>query len=331
MRCASSRRAGGVSGPHRRAQSRRVRARSPSRRDQPSGARRRRARARSARCTPTSPFEARRLGAAMVARNIARDARERSSPTSPATGVRLIYCWRGGQRSRALAHVLNEVGWRAMQLDGGYRAYRRHVVAQLDTLPPRFDFVVVCGLTGSGKSRLHRSAAMRRRADARPRSARAPSRFAARRLARRAAAVAKGFRKRLARSRWSTSIPARPVFVESESRRVGVAAAARRAARRACAPGRTLTLRTTLAQRVALLKEDYAHFIGRRGSARATGCSRWPPCTARRRSRAGSRLAEAGDWDTLVGELLERHYDPAYTRSLSANFRVGRRRHSTST
>ena len=41
----------------------------------------------------------------------------------------LIYCWRGGQRSRALAHILNEIGWRAMQLDGGYRAYRRHVVA----------------------------------------------------------------------------------------------------------------------------------------------------------------------------------------------------------
>ena len=40
----------------------------------------------------------------------------------------LVYCWRGGQRSRSLAHVLNEIGWRAVQLAGGYRAYRRNVV-----------------------------------------------------------------------------------------------------------------------------------------------------------------------------------------------------------
>jgi tRNA 2-selenouridine synthase len=66
----------------------------------------------------------------------------------------LVYCWRGGQRSRALTQVLHEVGWRAVQLEGGYRAYRRHVVAELTRVPQRFGYVVICGLTGSGKSRL---------------------------------------------------------------------------------------------------------------------------------------------------------------------------------
>jgi tRNA 2-selenouridine synthase len=57
-------------------------------------------------------------------------------------------------RSGALTHILSEIGWRAAQLDGGYRAYRRHVVMELTRLPPLFRFEVICGLTGSGKSRL---------------------------------------------------------------------------------------------------------------------------------------------------------------------------------
>src|SRR5438045_2038472 len=102
-------------------------------------------RARIGTLYSASAFEARRLGAAVVARNIAAmldgALADKGRDWRP-----LVYCWRGGQRSRALAHVLNEVGWRAMQLDGGYRAYRRHVVSQLEILPSRFRYVVLCGL-----------------------------------------------------------------------------------------------------------------------------------------------------------------------------------------
>src|SRR5207342_2949245 len=66
----------------------------------------------------------------------------------------LVYCWRGGQRSASMAHVLREVGWDAATLAGGYRAYRHEVLAQLDELPARLGFRVLCGATGSGKSRL---------------------------------------------------------------------------------------------------------------------------------------------------------------------------------
>src|SRR5207247_812944 len=66
----------------------------------------------------------------------------------------VVYCWRGGQRSRSLVHVLCEIGWRAAQLDGGYRAYRRHVVSSLAARPQQFRFRLVYGLTGCGKSRL---------------------------------------------------------------------------------------------------------------------------------------------------------------------------------
>ena len=100
-----------------------------------------------------SPFGARRRGAALVARNIGAFI-ERELAGKPREWAPLVYCWRGGERSAALTHVLNRVGWRALQLEGGYRAFRRHVVEQLAVLPPQLRFSVVCGKTGSGKSRL---------------------------------------------------------------------------------------------------------------------------------------------------------------------------------
>ncbi|MBI2318517.1 MAG: tRNA 2-selenouridine(34) synthase MnmH, partial [Betaproteobacteria bacterium] len=81
-----------------------------------------------------SPFEAKKLGAALVSRNIARHIEEHFA----ARGERwkpLVYCWRGGKRSGALAHVLREIGWHAATLEGGYKAYRREIVAQLEQLP----------------------------------------------------------------------------------------------------------------------------------------------------------------------------------------------------
>src|SRR5436190_21468497 len=100
-----------------------------------------------------SPFDAKKIGAALVAKNIARHIDEhfrgRGHGWRP-----LVYCWRGGQRSAAMAYVLRQVGWDAATLEGGYRAYRREVIAQLDRMPQGFRFQVVCGATGSGKSRL---------------------------------------------------------------------------------------------------------------------------------------------------------------------------------
>ncbi len=98
-------------------------------------------------------FEAKRLGAPLVAANIARIVSERFADR-PRSWRPLVYCWRGGSRSGSLTHVLRQVGWDAVQLDGGYKAFRRQVAADLETLPGRFTFRVVCGATGSGKSRL---------------------------------------------------------------------------------------------------------------------------------------------------------------------------------
>src|SRR5207245_5029884 len=99
-----------------------------------------------------SPFEAKKLGATLIARNVARhiDALSRQDDKNWRP---LIYCGRGGKRSGAMAHILREVGWQAETLPGGYRAYRRWVVETLTTLPAELNFTVVHGPTGSGKSR----------------------------------------------------------------------------------------------------------------------------------------------------------------------------------
>src|SRR6185503_9639364 len=100
-----------------------------------------------------SPFEAKKVGGALVAKNVARHI-ENHWKDKPRSWRPLVYCWRGGKRSGAMAHILREIGWDAQTLPGGYRAYRRWVVQELETKPLDFQYRVVHGPTGSGKSRL---------------------------------------------------------------------------------------------------------------------------------------------------------------------------------
>jgi len=76
-----------------------------------------------------SPFDAKKLGAALISVNIARHLRERFQD-KPRHWRPLVYCWRGGGRSGALTHVMTQIGWRARRLEGGYKAYRRAVISE---------------------------------------------------------------------------------------------------------------------------------------------------------------------------------------------------------
>ncbi|HTS23854.1 MAG TPA: tRNA 2-selenouridine(34) synthase MnmH [Casimicrobiaceae bacterium] len=264
----------------------------------------------------SSPFAARRLGAAVAARNIAAML-ESAFVDKPREWCPVVYCWRGGQRSRALTLVLHEVGWRAVQLEGGYRAYRRHVAAELARVPQRFRYVVICGLTGSGKSRLLAALA-----------ASGAQTLDLEGLARHRGSVLgglpggnqpsqKAFESGLldALSRLDAS---RPVFVESESRRIG-AVQMPDALLDGMRRGVALTLVTPRDQRVALLKDEYAHFFAT--PAELASCL--APLTelhGKARIARWEAMAMGGDWDALIGELLEQHYDPIYARSLERHF-----------
>lgn len=273
-------------------------------------------RARVGTLYAASPFAARKLGAAIVARNIATML-ESAFAGHPREWRPLVYCWRGGQRSRALVQVLHEVGWRAVQLEGGYRAYRRHVVAEIARAPQRLDFVVICGLTGSGKSRLLAALAG---AGAQTLDLEGIARHRGSLLGElpgEPQPSQKWFESELldVLSRLDAK---RPVFVESESRRIGSVQMPDALLERMRA-GRVLTLSTSRAQRVALLKEEYAHFLA--DPALLGSCLEpLTPLHGKAKVARWGAMAAERDWGALIAELLDAHYDPSYARSLHRNF-----------
>jgi tRNA 2-selenouridine synthase len=99
----------------------------------------------------SSAFDAKKLGAALVAQNIAHHL-EHYFRDHPRDWKPLIYCWRGGNRSGAMAHILAKIGWPVHQLDGGYKEYRRFITQQIDQQAQTLSFQVICGPTGSGKT-----------------------------------------------------------------------------------------------------------------------------------------------------------------------------------
>ncbi|HTS52271.1 MAG TPA: tRNA 2-selenouridine(34) synthase MnmH [Burkholderiales bacterium] len=263
-----------------------------------------------------SAFTGRKVGAALVSRNIATHV-EASFMDKPKSWRPLVYCWRGGKRSEAMVHVLREIGWDAQRLEGGYRAYRRAVVAELPQLAQRYRMCVVCGLTGSGKSLLLE----------------ALDRLGAQVLDLEKLAAHRGsvlgnlpHEAQPAQKMFESGVwwrlrsfdPQQTVFVESESKRIGSLHV----------PDELLIsmwgseciwVETDTPTRVALLKEQYGHFL-----ADPTLLGKQLDCLMQLHGRAAierwKALAQRGEWDPLVRELLERHYDPAYTHSIVSHY-----------
>jgi tRNA 2-selenouridine synthase len=264
-----------------------------------------------------SPFEAKKRGAGLVAANIARHI-EREVLDKPRTWQPLVYCWRGGKRSGSLALVLDQIGFRVSVVEGGYKAFRTAVIAALPELAAKLDFRVICGPTGSGKTRL-----LHALVDA---GAQVLDLEA---LANHRSSVL-GFipgQTQPGQKRFETLVwerlrafdPSRAVFVESESRKVGNVAVPDALIERMRAAA-CLRLELSLDERVALLLEDYEFFVHD------------PKLFAERldalRELRGKAVVEdwqakvgAGDVETVVRELLEKHYDPGYSASIARNFR----------
>jgi tRNA 2-selenouridine synthase len=263
-----------------------------------------------------SPFDAKKMGAALVAKNIARHIEEKFA-AMPRDWKPLVYCWRGGKRSGAMAHILREIGWDAWSIEGGYKAYRHFIVDALSTLPLQFEFRVIHGTTGSGKSRLlralkdagaqvldledlaaHRGSVLGNLPD-RPQ----PSQKMFETL------LWDGLRK---------FDPAKPVFVEGESKKIGQLQVPE-ALMHAMRASTCVLLEAGRETRIALLSDEYRHFFAEpavlyaqldclRGLYGAKVIEDW------------KELAARGEWHDLVGSLLDDHYDPAYHRSALRNY-----------
>ena len=263
-----------------------------------------------------SPFEAKKIGAALVSENIAKHLKERFLDR-PKSWRPLIYCWRGGDRSGSMTTIFKAIGWHAGQLDGGYKAWRSHVIAQLDTLPQHYRFTVICGATGNAKTRIlqaigelgeqvldlenlanHKGSVLGVLPDS-PQPAQ------------------KGFETALMLALAALD-PARPVYVEAESRKIGNLHVPEALIAR-IRSGECIAVEATLDARVAFLLKDYDYFLTRpeflgarldvlRSLQSRETMTRW------------QQLIADADWPTLVRELLELHYDPLYRRSQEHNY-----------
>jgi tRNA 2-selenouridine synthase len=262
---------------------------------------------------------ARKAGAPLAARNIARHL-ERELGSKPREWRPLVYCWRGGQRSGTLAWFLGEVGFRAARLAGGYKAWRALVRTQLGTLPTAYRYRVLCGRTGSAKTRLLQALA-----------AEGAQVLDLESLARHRGSVLGALpgtpqpsQKHFEHLVWQALRgfdPARPVYVESESRKIGALRVPEPLIVELRERGQCLRLLLPDAARLDLLLDDYAHFVGDPDAF----CRRLDALIELRgRDRVADwqALAQAGRWRELFGRLMHEHYDPLYDRSLRGQWRA---------
>jgi len=259
-----------------------------------------------------SSFEAKKLGATLIARNIARHIEDYFS-SKPKHWRPLIYCWRGGKRSGAMAHILGEIGWKVARLEGGYKAYRRQVVEDLTILPQRFNFQVVCGPTGSGKSRLlqalaqaggqvldlellalHRGSVLGNLPDV--------------------SQPAQKMFDSLIHTQLQAFDPALPVYVEAESKKIGQLRVPDALIERMWQTGHCIVVEVASEQRVQLLREEYAHFIANpQFLLEKIDCLK--TLHSKERLEQWRKQIQDGHWDEFVLDMLVNHYDPAYQRS----------------
>jgi tRNA 2-selenouridine synthase len=261
-------------------------------------------------------FEAKKRGAAIAARNIAAHI-EREVIDKPRGWKPLVYCWRGGNRSGALATILGAIGFQVTLVEGGYKAWRAALVDDLPAQAQRLQYRVVCGPTGSGKTRLLHALAeqgaqvLDLEGLARHRSS----------VLGHIPGVEQPSQKRFDSLIWEALQafkPERPVFIESESKKVGnlrVPDALIDAMR--ASP--CIDLRLPDEERVALLMEDYDFFV----TDGDYFCQRLEALSELRGKAVVGEWIEkvrAGQTQEVVLELLKLHYDPTYAASIARNF-----------
>lgn len=261
-----------------------------------------------------SPFLARKIGAALVAKNAASHI---EGPLADKDGGwrPLVYCWRGGQRSGSFAAILGQIGWRVQVIDGGYRAWRRLVKSTLYDGPITQRLVLLDGNTGTAKTDLlgrleargvqvinleglaaHRGSALGAQGEQ-------PSQ--------------KAFETGVA-ARLASFDPTRPILVEAESSKIGrinLPPAFFHAMKNAP----RIEVTASVPVRADFLVEAYSDMSGDPSQLEA-GLNKLVRLQGRETVEQWKSMASAGALKDLAADLITRHYDPRYAK---ARDRVG--------
>ena len=264
-----------------------------------------------------SAFIARKHGAAIAARNIAQHI-ETILADKPSGFTPLIHCWRGGQRSRAFGHICSEIGWTCFLLEGGYKYYRRTVLEGFERATEALTFIIIAGRTGNAKTALlaelevrgaqildleraahHRGSLLGALPDAPQPSQRQ-------------------FESLLYYQLTALS-PSKPIFVESESSRIGEVQIPRHIWKK-MGTARQITIDTPLAARSAFLIKEYQNLM-RDGTALTKLIRGMGMRLGADRMGHWQTLLDSEEWQALAMDILESHYDPAYDRSVGKHAR----------
>ena len=262
-------------------------------------------------------FEARRVGGAMVAANLARHLRERFAD-QPANWKPLVYCWRGGLRSGSMVTWLRLVGWDAQQLAGGYKSFRRHVVAQIDALCPQLQLRVICGATGSAKTRVLQALAAQGEQVLDLEEAACHKGSLLGGLPGVPQPSQKSFETQVV-TRLEGFDLARPIYVEGESPRIGkISLPVPLVTRMREAP--VIEVAASPQARLDYLLRDYA-YLGDEPEALAAQLGKLKEMQGKETVSRWQQWALAGELSLLFEELMSLHYDPHYQRSQERHFR----------
>lgn len=258
-----------------------------------------------------NPFEATRYGAALVAQNIAHHL-QTTFADRPRSWRPMIYCWRGGKRSGSMTAWFNLIGWKARQLDGGYKTYRTEVLTQLQERPAQFQYRVLGGLTGSGKTRLLQALGqvgaqiIDLEGIAKHRGSLLGD------LPGEAQPSQKSFESGLL-TIMKRLDPAQPVFVESESKLIGRLRLPD-ALIRAMSAAPCVRVEASIEDRVAFLCDDYAALFNTPDFLKSR-LEKLTPLMGKQTIADWFAMIDAGKKAELFRELIECHYDPAYRNS----------------
>lgn len=267
-----------------------------------------------------SPFTARKIGAALVSKNIAAHLSahfaDKAKDYHP-----LVYCWRGGQRSQSMAVVLSQIGWKVAVIEGGYKTYRAYVREQLQQLPERLTFKVLCALTGSGKTQILRKLSQRgiQVLDLEALANHRGSLLGEEWQDKPTPQPSQKYFESLLLQQLQSFNPSEPVWIESESNKIGQVYLPQSLWQQMKqATGVEIQLPTAV--RVQFLLQEYPHLVTHSDVLKAK--------LGLLKSRHGKekinqwyQLIDAAQWDNFVKDVLQSHYDPSYTQSMQRDFK----------
>lgn len=226
----------------------------------------------------------------------------------------IIFCWRGGMRSRSIAEVLDLMNLDNIYvLKGGYKAYRKYVIESLQNINLWFDFVVVHGMTGVGKTELL-SILEKKGAEIIDLEKMANNRgsiFGSYGMGR--PASQKMFESYLLQK--LNQISKNVVFIESESARIGNIIVPKFLINK-MEQGRHILLKAPLAIRVNRLKKIYSNDLNDDEVLRIKkSLSKITNKLGKQNYQNLIKYLETRNIDKFIEKLLIKYYDPSYKHS----------------